>query len=291
MTNDAQECVEESGCLRSLTFPCKNIIAAYSVRQRGNMSLTCGDTSAALKNRRLFLEDAGIDAAQLVCAEQAHGSRVRCAVETDRGRGALTAASAIPATDAFITDRRGVPLAVFTADCLPVFIVDPVTPAVGVAHAGRRSTAENIVSETVRFMGDTFGTRPRDILVAFGPSIRRCCYEVGQECAGEFDASTASKPGTVKRRQYSSLSINPERTPASEPGYVERVDHGVVKDGARYFIDLIAVNTKQLFDLGVVPQRISDCGVCTSCNREEFFSYRREGKAAGRMLSVIMLKT
>jgi copper oxidase (laccase) domain-containing protein len=98
-----------------------------------------------------------------------------------------------------------------------------------------------------------FHTRAPDLYIALGPAIRSCCYEVG----GDF--------GTLF------------------PG-------GIIKKNGRFYLDLIAANKKQLLAEGVGQERIYDTGICTSCSNNEFFSYRKEGKSCGRMISVIMLK-
>lgn len=217
------------------------------------MSLCYGDTAGSLESRRVFLGALGVDYRGLICAKQAHKANVRYAQEIDRGKGALSYENAIADTDAFITDKPNLPLAVFSADCLSVFLYDPKTPAIGLAHAGWRSTQENIIAKTLRLMRDKFNTRAEDLYAGLGPSIRNCCYKVGAEFAGLFA-------------------------------------YGLLKNNAHYYLDLAGINRKQLLDSGVRGINIFDSGICTSCQNEELFSYRREGKDCGRMMSVIMLK-
>jgi YfiH family protein len=217
------------------------------------MSLSYGDTSGSTDNRRRFLEGLGISLESLVCAKQIHSSCVRYAREEDRGRGALSYDNAISDTDGLVTDRKNLALAIFTADCLPIFFFDPQTPAIGLAHAGWRSTQENIASKTLQLMKGTFGSRPENICVGLGPAIRKCCYEVGEEFNGIFAGHT-------------------------------------IKKGSRFCLDLAGVNQKQVLDFGVKPQNIFDAEICTSCRSDGFFSYRREGAACGRMMALIMLR-
>lgn len=153
-------------------------ISAFSSRKDGNMSLKYGDTNGALENRRVFLKGLGIDSGILVCAEQTHSSNVWYAKKNDMGKGALDHQGAIPDTDALITDEKRLPLAVFTADCLSVFLFDPHRPAVGIIHAGWRSTKANITTKTVQLMQEKFNTCPSDLSVRFGPAIRACCYHL-----------------------------------------------------------------------------------------------------------------
>ncbi len=228
------------------------VIASFSRRQHNNMSLHYGDTQNALRNRINFLEPLGIDYRLLVCAKQVHSGSIRIVSQADKGSGALSYESAIADTDAFITDKSGLPLAIFTADCLSVFVYDPHAPAIGLVHAGWRSSKERILFKTIALMKERFNTDPRRICVAFGPAIRECCYEVGADFNDYF-------PGAVQQR------------------------------GRAYYLDLIRVNKLQALEAGVQEALITDSGICTCCRNEDLFSYRKEGKSCGRMMSVVML--
>lgn len=217
------------------------------------MSLHYGDTAGALDNRIGFLSGLGIDYCNLVCAKQVHGDSVMVATKKVIGSGALTYESAIADTDAFVTDKLNLPLAIFTADCLSIFFYDPEGPAIGVAHAGWRSTHAGIAGKTVELMQKRFGTHPQNLIVNFGPSIRICCYEVGKEF----------------------LDIFPKE---------------ITKTGGKYYLDLAGINRKQLLGFGVEEGNISDANICTCCRNDRFFSFRKEGKGCGRMMSVMMLR-
>ncbi|MGE5197156.1 MAG: peptidoglycan editing factor PgeF [Deltaproteobacteria bacterium] len=217
------------------------------------MSLSYGDTRDALDNRKDFLGGLGIDYRRLVCCQQVHGSVVRYVREADAGKGALVYSESLPATDGLITDKKNLPLAVFTADCLSVFFYDSRIPAIGLIHAGWRSSRENICMKTVRLMRETFKSEPRDLTAAFSPAIRDCCYEVGEEFNDFFPYGVKSKNG-------------------------------------RYYLDLIGINKRELLDSGVPEGNIRDSGDCTFCRSDEFFSFRKEGSSCGRMMSVAMLK-
>lgn len=234
-------------------FPDQNVICAFSNRHFNNMSLFYGDTRNSLNNRDNFLKGLGIDYRDLICAKQVHGGAVRYAEESNLGKGSLFYHDSIPATDAFITDKKNLPLAVFTADCLAVFLYDYKIPAIGLVHAGWRGTKERVVSKAIRLMREKFNSRMDDLSVAFGPAIRSCCYEVGGEFKRHF-------PGEVAFR------------------------------GGRYYLDLVEINKKQVLDSGVKEENIFDSGICTSCRNEDYFSFRREGKSCGRIMSVMMLR-
>lgn len=229
------------------------LASAFSCRSHGNMSLSCGRTENALDNRKNFLTSLDIDYRDLVCAQQQHGNNVRYAGRESRGRGALDYATAVPDTDGFITDLKRLPLAIFTADCLPIFIYDPHRPAIGLLHAGWRSSRENIVLRAIELMRSRFGTKPAELLAGFGPCIRSCCYEVSAEFKNYFPA-------------------------------------GLVEKSGRLSLELAAVNREQLTACGVREENIGDANYCTCCANTDFFSFRKEGQDSGRMLSVIMLR-
>lgn len=213
-----------------------------------------GDTSNSPQDRIEFLSALGIDYRRLICAKQVHGDSVRYVLEKDSGSGALAYDSAIADTDAFVTDKLNLPLAIFTADCLPVFMYDPETPAIGLAHAGWRSTKADILKKTVRLMREKFDTLPENLIVSFGPSIRKCCYEVGVEFC-DFFAS------------------------------------GISLEAGKYYLDLAGINRAKLIEAGVRDEFIRDKGICTCCGLDRFFSFRKEGKDCGRMMSVMMLRS
>ena len=217
------------------------------------MSFTYGNTRDTLIDREGFLSTAGIDYRAVVCAAQVHTSNVICAGEKDKGRGALSAHTAISDTDALVTNVRRLPLAVFTADCLPVFLYDPFQKVIAVVHAGWRGSKDKISVKALQLMCDRFNSSPENVLAGFGPALRSCCYEVGREFKNYF----------------------PE---------------GIIERGAQMFCDLSGINKSQLLGSGVKEKNISDSGHCTSCKNFKYFSYRKEGDSAGRMISVIMLK-
>lgn len=217
------------------------------------MSLIHGGVKQSLENRKRFLRSLKINYKSLVCAEQVHGSDARYIRENDKGKGALSPDTAIPKTDALITNIRNLPLAVFTADCLPIFLYDRITHSIGLIHAGWRGTRDNIVLKTVELMREKFNTNPKELRADFGPRIKNCCYEVGKEFTNYF------KQGLIKRNRH-------------------------------YYLDLAEPNKQQLLSLGVKEKSIFDSGICTSCQNHSFFSYRKERDSCGRMISVTMLK-
>ncbi len=216
------------------------------------MSLNYGKAGDSITNRKDFLDKFGVDYRDLVCAKQTHGSHVECIGPVDKGRGALAYDDAIADTDAFITASFNVPLAIFTADCLPIFLHGQSIPVVGIIHGGWRSLHKGIIRKTIQLMAEKFNMPASGLHIGFGPSIRKCCYEVGEEFNDYFT-------------------------------------QGLTEKNKRYYLDLTGVAKKQLLSLGVKEEYIFDSQICTFCRSNEFFSYRKEGNSSGRMMSVIML--
>jgi polyphenol oxidase len=227
-----------------------------------NMALHVGDDpESVVENRDTCLTSLGLDPASLTTVEQVHGAKVAVIGPDETGSGALDAAGAIPGADAMITDRPGAALCIFTADCVPIFIVDPVNNAIGLAHAGWKGTAADIVTETLSAMTQSYGSRPQDCLAAIGPAIGRCCYEVGNDTANAiFKACADDRP-------------------------IVRTCEG----GACLRVDLPLANWLLLRKAGVPEESIALSQRCTCCNGDEFFSYRRDGET-GRMASILALR-
>jgi len=222
-------------------------------RKPQNMSFVHGPTGGSLESRKDFLGALDIDYRSVVCLRQVHGDRVIRAGEGDRGKGALSQESALADADALITNVRGLPLAVFTADCLSIFLFDPQSLAIGIVHAGWRGTKAGIAAKTVELMKNEFSLDPKGLLAGFGPSIRKCCYSVGEEFTGDFGSFVSKRDGV-------------------------------------FYLDLVRANQEQLFRAGIGPDKIGDCAICTFCSAGEFFSHRQDKQGCGRSISVIMLR-
>ena len=155
--------------------------------------------------------------------------------------------------DALLTNVCSLGIGIRTADCVPILILDPQTRAVSAVHAGWRGSAAEIVTKTIAKMSQDFNTDPKQLMVAIGPCIRQCCYEVGSEVW----------------RQFSNFF----------PKWSEH-------EGKRH-LDLPGINARQLLAIGVPASQIFDCQLCTFCRADLFYSFRREPHDLGRMLSAI----
>ena len=234
-------------------FGSEKVVAAFSSRLDGNMSLCFGDTRDSLANRKKFLSSVGIDYKNLVCAKQVHGNKIEYVTEANAGSGALEYDSSMEDTDGFITDQKNLPIAILTADCLSIFIYDLKRPAIAILHAGWRSTKENISGEAIKAMQDRFNSKPEELLIGFGPVIGPCCFEVEKDFKTDFPFGLINKDGHI-------------------------------------FMDISLVNYRQLLNCGVRSEHILDPKLCTVTQNKDFFSFRKEAQSAGRMISVLMLR-
>lgn len=139
----------------------------YGTPRAGTVFLTSTKRDGDLRE---FLKGLTLSVKDVVQAEQVHGNKVSQVKSSDIGR-------TIKLSDALITKEKGVPLMVRTADCLPIFIYDERTPAIGLVHAGWRGSTKEIVKKTLKKMACSFDSRPKDCIIFMGPGIEKACYE------------------------------------------------------------------------------------------------------------------
>ena len=185
--------------------------------------------------------------------------------------------------DGLLTATPDLLIAIQTADCLPIVLVDPKHRAVGVFHAGWRGTVKRIVEKGVGQMTMHFGSRPRDLKAVIGPGIQGCCYEVGEEVRTKFESQFAYadklfrevKDSDPVREKYPLLFMT-----MRAPGHSEE------KLPKRIFLDLVEANRQQLLAAGVPKKNIEASPLCTNCNTDSLFSYRAEEGNTGRLMAV-----
>lgn len=202
----------------------------------------------------------GIDYTRLVFSDQVHGDNIKVVTEADLGKG-LTVPSDIVEADGLMTNVPGIPLITFYADCVPLFFLDTKNRAAAVSHSGWKGTVLKIGAKTVKQMGEVYGTKPGDCLIGIGPSIGPECFEVGPEVAAEF------------RNAFDNWAE-----------FIEPFGTGKFK------IDLWKANKLMLMELGIPEENISISGLCTRCNEEMFFSYRRDNGRTGSLSAIIELR-
>jgi YfiH family protein len=226
-----------------------------------NMACHCGpDADLAIGRRLRLCQIVNLPFDRLTCAEQVHGTGLALVNGTLVGAGRSDRSSAVPGVDGLLTDSPGVGLMVLSADCPLILVFDPRRPAVGVAHASWRGTVGRITYHLVDRMRMEFGSRPEKLWAGIGPSAGPDRYVVGEE---------------VQRSAEASLG-NRNRYLRATPGGVT--------------FDLWSANRDLLIAAGVRPDHIEVAGVCT-IQDERFFSFRREGAAAGRFALVAGLRS
>ncbi|WP_240702796.1 peptidoglycan editing factor PgeF [Cohnella luojiensis] len=243
------------------------LTAGFTTRQAGNAALHVGDMpQAVIDNRRSVMEQLGWGFEAFTCAEQVHGSEVHIIAPGDKGRGRSDRASAIPDTDALITNESNVLMAMYFADCVPLYFYDPVSGSMGLAHAGWKGTIAEIAVKTVEKMQAQFGVQPANLLTAIGPSIGSCCYEVDQSVLKHvvllLESLQAGNP---------SLGASDIIKPVAETD--------------RAMLDLKHLNRHLMIKAGILPSRIEMSTWCTGCRTDLLFSHRMEKGATGRMMS------
>jgi len=243
-----------------------------------NLGFTKHDSRAAVeRNRTVFLRQVGAITGKqhwpLVTLRQVHSDLIHCVCEVPEN--ALVG-------DGLLTQQPGIVLAVQTADCLPIILVDIKHRAVGVVHAGWRGTVKRIVEKAVGEMQLHFGSLPRDIHAAIGSGIHNCCYQVGPEVRDNFESQFAysaelfheTRDSDEIREKYPLLFLS-----ARAPGHSELPK--------KIFLDLVEANRRQLLDAGVRRKNIDASPLCTACHPDLLFSHRAEHGVTGRMLAVV----
>ena len=266
------------------------LVHGFSTRQGGssrayggkslNLGFTSPDSKAAvLRNRTAFVSSlTGNRKTQwkIATLRQVHSDLIHLV---------SCASDHAPAGDGFITSTPGLLLAVLTADCLPVIVVDPMHRAVGIFHAGWRGTVKRIAEKGVGEMRKHFGSNPSQLRAVVGPGIRNCCYQVGPEVRATFEAQFAY--GSELFRETKERNEIHERYPllfltARAPGHSELP--------TKIFLDLVEANRRQLLQAGVPARHITDLKMCTSCRTDLFFSHRAESGKTGRMMAVVGIR-
>ncbi|MCK9274420.1 MAG: peptidoglycan editing factor PgeF [Syntrophales bacterium] len=189
---------------------------------------------------------------RLFTATQVHGNKVVVIDNTSQKKPICC--------DGMVTMNSQIALAVRTADCIPILILDPVKKIIGAVHAGWRGTVLGITAKAIEVLVREFYSDPADIKAAIGPSIGPCCYEVDNSV---FEAVTDEK---LKKEIFSKS-----------------------RNRGRLMMDLRKANLIQMKERGMMEANIVIVPLCTACHNDLFFSYRKEGSKAGRQLNFIML--
>ncbi len=244
-------------------FP--EVSAVVSERKDGSMKVFSEQSEENQENRIRFFAEQGIAAERVVSAGLVHGKNVEITTVhsvTHNPRSWFMCNNrektgrVIPATDALVTREKNLFLAVTAADCLPVFFFDPVAGVIGIAHAGWRGIVSGVIGETLKKMS-VCGAAKENVSVAIGPHIRVCHFEIQTDILPRF-------------AQYEKY---------------------VIKKEGRIYVDLEGIVKEQLRVAGIAKTHIETSPLCTFCESQTFFSYRRErSKEPQVMVATIGMK-
>ena len=246
----------------------KNITHCFTTRNGGvskneyqslNLAFNKNDDKKNVyENFKRVSKAVGIDIENMVFSNQVHDNKIKIVNEKDRGKGIIRESDII-GIDGLITNAKKVALVTFYADCVPVFLYDPIKNVIGLVHSGWKGTVKEISKVAVIKMNQFFGSNYEDIEVVIGPSIGKCCFEVDQDVFLEFQ----------KEISWSDL-------------YCEKVDF-------KWYIDLKSIIKKSLMLKGIREENIFNSGICTKCNKDLFFSHRGDKGKTGTLAAIIEL--
>lgn len=256
---------------RAEGLDCGTAVHGFSTRLGGvssapfdslNLGLDRGDMHRNMEeNCRRFCLAIGASPRfdRLVCAKQVHSDVIRTVTMADAGKGFLLERDY--EADGLVTDIPGLMLMIFSADCIPVLLHDPIRKVVGACHAGWRGTALGIAAKTVTKMQLVYGCNPADLRCAIGPGISRCCFETDRDV-----------PEAMKQ------ALGTE------------ADKFIAANGSgKFHVDLKGINRHWLQSAGVPTEQIAVSNACTACDTTTFFSHRQTGNARGSLAAVIGL--
>jgi len=209
-----------------------------------NMSSSVGDDPKIItENRNHFFTNLGLNSESVAHQKQVHGDKISI----------VNSGGVCGQSDAMITDKNNIGLAISTADCCAVFIYDPVNKVIAGVHSGWRGTSKTILVKVLQTLSNDFDSAPGDLICYLSPSISATNYEVGVEVAEQFD-----------------LNYLKERN-------------------EKYLLDIPKINEDILLNYGVIPHNIQVSSLCSFEYSSILHSYRRDGKKSGRALGVIAM--
>ena len=246
---------------------------AFSTRMGGasrgkfatmNFSYGRGDDPGdVLENFTRMADAMGVERDRMVVSHQTHTVNVRRVTKEDAGKGVIRDRD-YRDVDGLITNVPGLTLVTFYADCVPLYLLDPVKRAIGLSHSGWRGTVRRMGQVTVDAMKEAYGTRPGDLIACIGPSICQDCFEVGEEVVEEFKGEFA-------------------------PGHWDRLFCQGRRPG-KYQLDLWKANEIIFREAGIPPENIHVTNICTMCNSSYLFSHRRVGEERGNLAAFMCLR-
>lgn len=248
--------LERTGMVRHL-FTTRMGGTSRGIYSTMNLSYTRGDDKAAVdENYRRIAGVLGCELEDIVCSDQTHTVNLRVVGRQDGGKGILVPRD-YQDIDGLLTNEPGLVLATFYADCVPLYFVDAKKRAVALAHSGWRGTVARMGRCVVEKMREVYGTDPKDIVAAVGPSICQDCYEVSEDVAEAF-MKEFGKPG-----QAGQILID--------------------KGSGKYQLDLWRANEIILQEAGILAEQIQVTDLCTCHNSDYLFSHRASRGRRGNL--------
>ena len=249
--------LEETGVVEHL-FTTRTGGVSNGIYSTMNLSFSRGDDLECVReNYRRIGEVLGTDPEHMVASKQTHTTNIHLVTKADAGNG-ITRPSVYDDIDGLATDIPGIALVTFYADCVPLYFVDPVHRAIGLAHSGWRGTVAGMGACMVRYMQEHFNSRPEELVAAIGPSICVDCYEVSEEVAEQF------------REGFPEDVLQPGKAPG------------------KYQLDLWKANQSILLRAGIQPEHMAVTNACH--NPEYLFSHRASHGQRGNLAAFLMLK-
>ena len=249
-----------------------------------NLSFTRGDDpGCVLQNYGRIGRALGCDVKDMVASHQTHTTNIRRVTDADRGKGVVFPRD-YENVDGLITNEKGIALATFYADCVPLYFVDTEHEAIGLAHSGWRGTVGQMGAHMVKAMQEQFGTKPEKLLAAIGPSICQECYEVSEEVAEAFRELSASVNAETILKEIKECGCY---------GHKDGRERQVITRGrkeGKYQLDLWLANLIILRNAGIPLAQIEVTDICTCHNPEYLFSHRASEGKRGNLAAFLMLK-
>ncbi len=211
-----------------------------------------------LRNFEILADVMGTTADKMVLTYQTHTVNIRKVTKEDAGRG-VTRDWGYRDVDGLVTDEKDLTIVTTHADCNAVFFYDPVKKVIGLAHSGWRGTLGGISREMIDIMKREYGTEPGDLICGIGPSLCKDCFEVDEDVAEAFRDADPDYEAFIERRD------------------------------PKYHIDLKAIIRHDLVKKGVKDENVLDMGLCTKCNKDDFFSHRGHKGKRGLMVAAMRL--
>ena len=191
-----------------------------------------------------------------IVANQTHSANIKIITE-EKNIGWKQEETAIRECDALITQEKNIMLTILTADCVPILIFDPIQQVIAVVHAGWKGTEQKILLKTIQKMQSHFQSESKNIIVGIAPAIGKCCYEVDWNVAK----------------------------------YFKNIKNSYSSKNNKYMLNLPYINKLQLLQAGLKEENIEMSNICTACQVDSYFSYRKEQGCSGRFMSMIGLKS